>query len=117
MSEQNSKPLYTLTIGEYIELNKKVFAEEAKKLLQEQNPISNQKIPNDIIFLDDVAELTGYKKPTIYSKISRYEIPVLSRRKPLTFSRKALIEWIEEGKPTVFEKEAEAYMNNQRKLR
>lgn len=28
-----SKPLYSLTVGEYIELNKKVFAEEAEKIL------------------------------------------------------------------------------------
>ncbi len=110
MSEQESKPLYSLTVGEYIELNKKVFSEEAKKLLQER-PEENSKEPqSDIIFIDDVILLTGYRKATLYSKVSRYEIPVLSRRKPLTFSRKGILQWLEQGKPNVLDQEADNYL-------
>ena len=79
MSEQNLKPLFSLTVGEYIELNKKVFAEAAKRILLEQKTETKEKEPTDIIFIDDVLELTGYRKSTLYSKVSSYEIPVLSR--------------------------------------
>ena len=105
-----SKPLYTLTVGEYIELNKKVFAEEAEKLFQikarsQESPQQEQ----DIIFVEQVLALTGYQKSTLYSKVSRYEIPVISRRKPLTFSRKAILQWLKDGKPNVIDQEANDY--------
>jgi hypothetical protein len=43
----------------------------------------------------------------IYSKISRYEIPVLSRTRPLTFSRKAILQWMKDGKTSMMDQEAE----------
>ena len=105
-----SKPLYTLTVGEYIELNKKVFTEEVEKILhlnkQTEEPV---KYDQDIIFMDDVLALTGYRKATLYSKVCRYEIPVISRRKPLTFSRKAIIQWLNDGKPNTIDQEVDNY--------
>ena len=111
MSEQNSKPLCSLTIGEYIALNKKIFSEEAEKLLQERPGENSKEAPGDIIFIDDVIQLTGYRKSTLYAKVSRCEIPVLSRRKPLTFSQKAILQWLKEGKPDVPDQEANTYLN------
>ena len=111
MSEHDSKPLYSLTVGEYIELNKKVFSEAAAKLLQGKPGKSTEEVPGDIIFMDDVIQLTGYKKATVYSKVSRYEIPVLSRRKPLTFSRAAILQWLQDGKPGILDQEANTYLN------
>lgn len=112
MSEQNLKPLYSLTVGEYIELNKKVFSEEAERLLQEKPKVVSDETPDDIIFMDDVVKLTGYKKATLYSKVCRFEIPVLSRRKPLTFSREDIIRWIHDGKPNVIDQETDNYFNS-----
>ena len=107
-----SKPLYSLTVGEYIELNKKVFAEEAEKILhskeQAEEPVKHDQ---DIIFIDEVLALTGYRKATLYSKVCRYEIPVISRRKPLTFSRKAIMQWLHDGKPNTIDQEADNYFN------
>ena len=111
MSEHDSKPLYSLTIGEYIELNKKVFSEAAAKLLQQRPEENTKEAPNDIIFMDEVMQLTGYKKATLYSKVSRYEIPVLSRGKPLTFSRAAILQWLRDGKPDILDQEANTYLN------
>lgn len=111
MSEHDSKPLYSLTIGEYIELNKKAFSEAVAKLLQEKSEKSAKEVPVDIIFVDEVMQLTGYKKATLYSKVSRYEIPVLSRGKPLTFSRKAILQWLQDGKPDILDQEANDYLN------
>lgn len=108
-----SKPLYSLTIGEFIELNKEVLSKETEKIIQnkEQETIPTQE-KSDIIFIDEVTKLTGYKKATLYSKVCRYEIPVLSRRKPLTFSRQAIIDWINDGKPNLIDQEATNYFNS-----
>lgn len=105
-----SKPLYTLTVGEFIELNKKVFTEEVERILHlNKQPEEPVKHDQDIIFMDEVLALTGYRKATLYSKVCRYEIPVISRRKPLTFSRKAIIQWLNDGKPNTIDQEADNY--------
>lgn len=106
-----SQPLYSLTIGEYIDLSKQAFANEAKKLINDNN--NNSSNPNsnsDIIFMDETVDLTGYKKSTIYSKVCRFEIPVISKRRPLTFSRKDIIDWLKKGKPSVIDQEANDYL-------
>ncbi len=101
------KPLYTLTVGEYIELNKNMIRQQWQELLPKENQHLLQKKENDIIFIDEACKLTRYSKPTMYSKVSRYEIPVLSRGKPLTFSKQDLINWIHLGKPSsVIDKES-----------
>ncbi len=95
------KPLYSLTVGEYTELNRNIIRQQLQELLLNQRQLLPQKADRDIIFIDEACELTGYSKPTMYSKISKYELPVLSRGKPLTFSKQGLIQWIHQGKPNV----------------
>jgi predicted DNA-binding transcriptional regulator AlpA len=107
-----SKPLYSLTVGEYIDLSKEAFAQEAKKLMANADGMSaTSKLNNDIIFVDEVQQLTGYKKSTIYSKVCRFEMPVISKRRPLTFSRKEIINWLKVGKPSVIDQEANDYLS------
>ncbi|GAA0743105.1 hypothetical protein [Gaetbulibacter jejuensis] len=107
-----SKPLYSLTVGEYMELSKEAFAQEAKKLIVNNDEISDKSNSNsDIIFVEDVQQLTGYKKATIYSKVCRFEMPVVSKRRPLTFSRKDIVNWLKEGKPSVIDREANDYLS------
>jgi len=105
-----SRLLFTLTISEYTELNKGIIREQFKELFINQEYIASQKLDRDIIFIDEACKLTGYSKPTMYSKISRYEIPVLSRGKPLTFSKKEIIDWIYQGKPIKQEKKTNTYV-------
>ena len=99
MNEQNSKPLYTLTVAEYVALSKRIFEQAAASLLEKRTDPNHEKEDCDIIFADEVRNLTGYTRPTLYSKVCRGEIPVLSRRKPLTFSRSQIVHWIKSGKP------------------
>lgn len=107
-----SQPLYSISVGEYIELNKEAFANEAEKIINSYRENSNRNnLNNDIIFIDEVGELTGYKKSTIYSKVCRFEIPVISKRRPLTFSRKDIINWLKGGKPSVIDQEANDYLS------
>ena len=98
---QFEKPLFSLTVEEFMTLNQKMLSEKFGSMLEEvKKQTGNEKSPKDIIFLTDVCEITGYKKPTVYSKVSRGEIPVLSNNSPLTFSRKAIIDWISMGRPS-----------------
>ncbi|WP_025743064.1 helix-turn-helix domain-containing protein [Aquimarina pacifica] len=106
------KPLYSLTIGEYKELQREIFNEQAEKILKKDRTQPLVKENNDIIFLEEVCEITGYTKPTLYSKISRYEIPVLSRGKPLTFSKKDIIDWIHQGKPNTLDDQVKDYLKS-----
>jgi len=57
---------------------------------------------SDFIDIKVVARMTGYTTSTIYSKVSRHEIPVFSRNKPLSFSRQIIKRWLLLGKPTAY---------------
>lgn len=108
----NEKPLFTLTVEEYKELNKRMFQEFELEILNKVGAVNTApKNQKDIIFLDEVLEITGYKPATVYSKVCRFEMPALSRRKPLTFSRKAIVKWIEDGKPSLIDMESDNYLN------
>ena len=108
------KPLYALTVGEYIKLNKEIVMDALAAITERGSQATPAKAEDDLIFIDQAAELTGYKKPTLYSKVCRFEIPVLSRHKPLTFSKKALIEWVRKGKPSLIDEEADNYLKRKR---
>lgn len=103
------RPLYTLTVGEFRELNK-VIAFDVSHLIQPPVPI--EKAESDILFIDEITQLTGYKESTVYTKVCRREIPVMSYGRPLTFSKKEILNWMKSGKPTVAEMKAKELMNN-----
>lgn len=51
--------------------------------------------------------------PTIYSKVSRGELPVMKRSKRLYFSRKELVDYLKEGRRksnAEIEAQAESYL-------
>ena len=54
---------------------------------------------SDFIYIDEVMEITAYTRKTVYSKVSTKQMPVISRGRPLTFSRKKLYEWMSAGRP------------------
>jgi len=61
--------------------------------------------PDDTIDIDEAAKVTGFKKKSIYSKVSRSELPSLTRGRPLMFSRAELQLWMKIGRPDVAEME------------
>lgn len=99
MKNQLEKPLSTLTVEEYLNLNRQVISEYANRVLSKEEEFQEVINSNDLIYANEVLEITGYKMPTLYSKVSRSEIPVVSRRTPLTFSRKKINQWISNGRP------------------
>ncbi|MFI2744200.1 helix-turn-helix transcriptional regulator [Zhouia sp. PK063] len=65
------------------------------------------------IKLDEVVELTGLTKPTLYSYVQRNEIPYHKKGNRLYFFTSEIIEWIKEGKQKTLKelnKEAENYL-------
>lgn len=57
----------------------------------------------DQIDINEVVHMTGYAHSTIHSKVSRNEIPVLSRNKPLSFSREKIKRWLSLDKPRLWD--------------
>ena len=97
---RDDQPLFTLTVKQFSELTKSIIAEEVKQFSsQVQDLHKNPKYDCDVCFIEDACQLTGLKKSTIYSKLSKKQMPSLSRRKPLLFSKKQLQMWIIAGRP------------------
>ena len=99
----DNRPLYSLTVEEFRELSR-MIAEDNIILLNPSEP--KEKTQSDILYLEDVKKLTGYKDSTVYSKVCRKEIPVISSGRPLSFSRAEITQWINDGRPTIAEMEA-----------
>lgn len=102
------RPLYTLTVEEFKELSKTI-ALDYRYLIKPDETMQEPK--SDIIYLDEVIRLTGYKESTVYSKVCRKEIPVISTGRPLAFSREEILKWMKDGRPTVSEMIAKEFMN------
>ncbi len=84
-----------------------------EKIIRSANqPIKNQE--EKLLSIDEAAEFLNLKVPTIYSKVSRGELPVMKRSKRLYFSRNELMGYLKKGARKSYsdiEKEAETYLN------
>ncbi len=102
--EPEENPLFTLTIGQFKELTRSIVYEEVNKIVNQCQGVNNNfKNDSDTCFIDQACQITGLKKPTIYSKLSSKQIPCLSRGKPLIFSIKHLQMWIVAGRPKTYD--------------
>lgn len=101
----NQTPLWQLSLGDFLDLQKKELRLMLESVMKEQAPRKQQdpKQPEEPIDLNEAIRLTGLSKPTIYCKVSRGEMPVLSRRRPLRFSRTDLLQWLHDGRPSNIE--------------
>lgn len=74
---------------------------------------TTQPEPEQLLTVQQAAELLNLSVPTLYGYTQRAEIPVCKRGKRLYFSKQSLFEWIKDGrKKTLAEtaSEAEAYL-------
>lgn len=74
--------------------------------------------PEQLLTIQEAAEFLSLTVPTMYSKVSRGELPVMKRSKRLYFSRTELMEYIKGGRKksnAEIEQEAEAYLLNKKK--
>lgn len=70
---------------------------EVKNLLLAQNKTPEAK-PDKLVLLPQAAEILGIAEATVYSKVSRGELPYMKRGKKLYFSEKELREYLLQGK-------------------
>lgn len=84
---------------------------------QESKPPTPQ--TEQLLNIDEVAELLHLSKATIYSKVSKNELPgVCKQGKRLYFERQSIIDWIKQGRiksNIEIAQEAEAYLSNHKK--
>jgi len=91
---------------------------ELKRLLiekQEQLPTTQ---PEKLLTIQEAAEFLNLTVPTMYSKVSKKELPVMKRSKRLYFSRTELLNYLKDGRKksnAEIEQEAKAYLSNNKK--
>lgn len=69
--------------------------------------------PDQFLTIQQAAELLSLTGPTLYSKVSKAELPVMKRGKRLYFSRIELLEYLKAGRKKTnaeIEAEAETYL-------
>jgi len=70
-----------------------------ERLLLEKQVQQTKETHDQLLTIDEVAELLHLKKPTIYSNRSKGKIPgVCKRNKRLYFQKQVIIDWIKEGR-------------------
>ena len=68
--------------------------------------------------IQEAAEFLSLTVPTMYSKVSKGELPVMKRSKRLYFSRTELLKYLKDGRKksnAEIEQEAKAYLSNNKK--
>ena len=106
--DQLPKAVTMLTI-EVSEL-KRLFLEK-----QEQQPIQQ---PERFLTIQEASEFLSLSVPTIYSKVSKGELPVMKRSKRLYFSNSELLEYLKEGRKKTsseIQQEVDSYLSNNKK--
>ena len=91
---------------------------ELKRLIIENQEQTLAEQPEQLLTIKEAAQFLKLTVPTIYSKVSKGELPVMKRGKRLYFSSTELMEYIKEGRKksnAEIEQEAEAYLSNKKK--
>jgi len=66
---------------------------------------TNQPEPEQLLTVQQAAELLNLSVPTLYGYTQRAEIPVCKRGKRLYFSKQSLFEWIKDGRKKTLQKQ------------
>src|SRR5690606_37667387 len=88
----------------------KLIAKEIRKVLSDAIPQPEQSEAKDrLMTVQEASDFLQLSVPTIYSKVSRRELPFMKRSKRLYFSEVDLLEYLKAGRQmTVSEIENEA---------
>jgi len=74
--------------------------------------------PEQLLTIQEAAEFLNLSVATLYSKVSRNELPFMKRSKRLYFSRTELLEYLKDGRKksnAEIEAEAEDYLSNSKR--
>ncbi len=80
---------------------KAIANQVANQLANQVDPLFNteKNEPKDkLLNIDEACQVLHLEKPTVYSKVSRGELPHMKKGKRLYFSREALLEYIHSGR-------------------
>ena len=106
-------------LPEAVTMLTKEVSELKRLLIEKQEQPTDQ--PEQLLTIDEVATLLHLAKPTVYSKVSKNELPgVCKQGKRLYFDRQTIIDWIKQGRKksnAEIEQEAKAYLLNNKKAR
>lgn len=110
MESNYEKPLWHYSMQEFVNIldeREKIRENRVQQMFTVAvNQIkTEQPLSEDTIGLSEVIKITGLKEKTIYSKVSRLQIPSITRGRPLMFSRAELQLWMKIGRPTIAEME------------
>ena len=105
---EDKRLMVTLTVKEFRQMNQSLKQE---KSVARDESVKTEKEARDIIYLEEAALITGYTLKTIYTKVSRREMPIISAGRPLTFSRMQLNDWMAKGRPSIADMIANEYLN------
>lgn len=71
--------------------------EQLEQLLLKQTP-PQAEAPDELLTVKQAAKFLNLTVATVYTKVSRKELPVMKRGKHLHFSQKELLDYLKEGK-------------------
>ena len=74
--------------------------------------------PEQLLTIQQAAEFLSLSVPTLYTKVSKGELPVMKQGKRLYFSRTELLDYLKDGRKksnAEIEAEAKAYLLNNKK--
>jgi excisionase family DNA binding protein len=77
-----------------------IFKRWVKEALTEIQPTKVEPAdqPEQLLTIQEAAEFLSLTVPTMYSKVSKGELPVMKRSKRLYFSRTELMEYVKAGR-------------------
>jgi len=91
---------------------------ELKSLLIKKQEQTTNEQPEQFLTVQEAAQFLNLTVPTIYSKVSNGELPVMKRSKRLYFSSTELMDYLKEGRKksnAEIEQEADAYLSNKKR--
>ena len=80
---------------------------------------NNRPVENELLTITEAAKLLTLTESTIYSKVCRFEIPVIKKGKRLYFEKDVLLKWLKEGRRNTIgdiQKKADDYTGRFRKF-
>ena len=86
------------------------------KAVRNEQPTTDQL--EQLLTIQEAAEFLSLTVPTMYSKVSKGELPVMKRSKRLYFSRTELLEYLKDGRKksnAEIEAEADQYLKTKKK--
>jgi excisionase family DNA binding protein len=88
---------------------------ELKSLLINRQEKTSTIEPEKLLTIQEAARFLNLSVPTIYSKVSKGELPVMKRSKRLYFSSTELMAYVKDGRKksnAEIDAEAESYLSN-----